>query len=465
MAFFPKKAIIAGIELTSTSTKVALLKKKGNGWEVVRLEEMPRNVNPLSILPKEALLVTALSSREVLVRPLAVPLTKAKDIDAAIEFQAEPHLPFPIDKAIVQTLKVASTETSTSLTLIATKKEALTRHLEMAKEHGFEPEIVTAAPLALSALSSLFPLSDRPLLFLHIPDNAADSLSNKVTCSLVENGKLIASKAFENEKQEIKKNVLALSSLLKNKDNDTLVLLASDPYLAQDIQDLTGKTVVLPKIDAVSDEKLQKFGLAIGIAFSGTQKKCLSFRQKEFVYSGRFKRLRKPFLTYLLLCLGLGASLFALGEKVLLSKERQLLTMSRALGLNLQNRTELALKLNALQEEMEKRPDTFPLLPLIPKVSDLLAWISTDSHFNSLSIDSVNYSLVSRPTFEKRTEKYSVKVEIKFSTVDQDAATALHDFLHLATTPYIDTKKAIEWDAAKENYCVRFYLKDKTRYY
>lgn len=449
MTFFPKKEIIAGIDITSTSIKIALLKKKRKGWEILRLEEIP-HVNPLDKIPKEAVLVSAISSREVLVRRLDLPLKKEKDIEEALVFQAEPLLPFPIEKTILQSVIVETTKEGSTLTLLAVKKDHVQRHLQTLKERLLEPECVTSTALALAGLNSQVAKSKEVTLVMHLGEKEG-------TIALVQNGSLLASKAFENDKNEIQKAVLALNT---GKKVDSILLISEDPYQAQEIQALTGKTVVLPKIASQTDEAVQKFGLAIGVAFAATEKKAPNFRQQECAYPDKFKRLKKPLFAYFALTALLFLSLFALEKKLLSNYEKKIFESASSLFEKPTNQFELTDGLEAQMKELEKKPDTFALLAQFPKVSDFLTFLSQGS--SDIKIESLDYTMIGRPTFERKTDRYQVKVDLCFTTSNPNAAHSFRDYLQ--NSVFIDTKKEFDFVLGKGKHRVSFYLKDKTRY-
>lgn len=450
MTFFPKKEIIAGIDITSSSIKIALLRKKRKGWEIFRLEEIP-HVNPLDNIPKEAVLATAISNSQVLVRRLELPLKNQKDIDAALPFQAEPLLPFPVEKSILQSVIIESTKEGSTLSLHAIKKDHMQRYLHMLKERQIEPEMVTSTALALAALSIHVTHSKEMTLVMHCGEKEG-------TLALVQNGRLLASKAFENDKNEIQKAVFALNN---GKKIDAIILISEDPYQAQEIQELTGKTVVLPKLASQSDEMLQKFGLAIAIAYATSEKKGPNFRQQEFTYPHKFKRLKKPLLTYFALIALLSLSLFALEKKILSNYEQKIFDQAVTLFEKPSNKFDLMNRLEAQMKELEKRPDTFALLPQLPKVSDILAYISNSPETQEIKVESFDYNMVTRPSFERKSDRYQIKVTLCF-TADPNSAERFRQALQ--KLPFVDGKKEIDWVFAKGKYSTTFFLKDKTRY-
>lgn len=108
----PKAFPALGLEINTKELKGAWLSYKQGAPCLDKLfaiqldakESTPLHVKPLYMKDEEktlqtitqtSLVVTAIPTSDVLVRPLSIQLTKNKDIDAVLEFQAEPLLPYP----------------------------------------------------------------------------------------------------------------------------------------------------------------------------------------------------------------------------------------------------------------------------------------------------------------------------------------------------------------------------------
>jgi type IV pilus assembly protein PilM len=172
---------------------------------------------------------------------------------------------------------------------------------------------------------------------------------------------------------------------------------------------------------------------------------------------------------------------------------------------------DLNYRLDALDKEIRAMPDIFPLQPNTPRVSDVLAWLSTHPQvvckgdqlsFNGakqlpqiiaqaappkpknapqieeteeatpeeeemgcqpLQIDNFNYSMVKRPDLNKKGEKYQVKIEIEFTSPSPKQAREFHNAL-IAPNDFVDPKSEVKWSSTRGKYSTTFYLKDKTYY-
>lgn len=463
ISFFSTTPTYIGIESSGSTVKIAVVRKGRKGWSLTSLKEIPRegNVNPLHNLPEEGISVTAVDSQNVLVRSTEVKLKKEKDIFSALEYQVEPLLPYPADKAILQAQIIEKKESGSALTLFAVRKDHLQDHLD---QLNFSPEIVTCVPYALAAFSELLPASGLPFLILHLGEE-------EITCILVEQGKLLASRAFPkkaNLEKEIQKTLLSFASTNKTKIFETIYLLGKDLSLREAIQKETGKNVYLPYSPqlSLSQEETARYGLALGIAISAA---TLNFRKKDFAYPHPWKRIKKPLSAYFVFATLLAASLFCYGKFDLSNQKKQveqayasLLSMEGKKGSETSFKTtqEYLENLEKLETEIGAKPDTFPLIPRVPLVKDVLGWLSS---FPQLSIDTLHYSLVKRPDFSHRKEHYKVKVDLELTAKNPVAARSFHEALQNANS-FVDPQGEIQWASVKGKYKVSFYLKDKTNY-
>lgn len=269
------------------------------------------------------------------------------------------------------------------------------------------------------------------------------------------------------------------------------------------------KTILLLKEDpefGATKKQLLNYALPIGEALSALPgcTNQINFRLQEFLYPEPWKRIKKPITLYFLLCLGIAISLFLFGKAYTSYQEGKLRQQYLHL-LNMMNKPyttfekELAGKtysgnpnsetlnvadlsldqiknrLGILQKELKATPQTFPLQPNIPLVSDVLAWISSHPNFigkkqddtkdisGSMQIKSFNYTIVKRPDPTKKQERYQVKVEMEFSSPTPKMAREFHDAL-IAPNDMVDSKGEIKWNSNRDLYRTSFFLKDKTAY-
>src|SRR5262245_28803475 len=94
--------------------------KNGDSVNPLYMTEQGKDLNKLL---RQQLSLSALSSSETLVRTLQVKLKKEKDINDVLAFQAEPLLPYPIDEAYLDWIKIAVQDEGSLLTIFAAKRD------------------------------------------------------------------------------------------------------------------------------------------------------------------------------------------------------------------------------------------------------------------------------------------------------------------------------------------------------
>lgn len=256
---------------------------------------------------------------------------------------------------------------------------------------------------------------------------------------------------------------------------------------------------------SLSNDQLRSYAIPLGAALSGlpSAKDQVNFRQQEYVYPNPWKRFKKPLALYFALCCAFAVAFYIFGETYLGYQEDQvreeyvalLGTMNKSYpvfekeymakypsgndadeelrSINLMTQEEISHRLQHLHKELKNTPDSFPLQPNTPRVSEVLAWLSTHPSATtkdretgvqtSLQIDSFSYTVVKRPEPKKPQEKYQVKVEIEFSAPTPKMAREFHDAL-IAPNDMVDPKGEVKWSTNRGKYRTSFFLKDKTAY-
>ena len=457
-----------GFDIGRGFLRIAKLCKNRQGWDVPFIKEISPedNVYPLYKHFKEAISVSAIQTRDILFRSCEIPLKKQKDIFAALNFHVEPLLPYPIDKAVIQAQITGKQDHSTYLTINAVRKDHLQLHLDDLKKYSIEPEIVTTKAHAFAALSSLLPQTGAPLLIVHESEE-------EITIVLIENGQMIATRAMENKKEiepEIQKALLTLTTAHKSKHFDTIYFFGKDPLIKQALHNVSGKAPLVPRSPflTLTQDELIHFGLAIGCALAH---QSVNFRQKEFSYPHPFRRFKKQLICFFSLCFAFTLAICGFAETSLAHKKQSLSQAYSAL-LEGEGKAIAALprtpeaylsSLKLLEKEVHARPSTFPLLPQIPKVKELLSWLASFQGTKSAVIDALHYQMVKRPDFSNRTDKYKVRVDLELTSPDAHSARLFQEALK-SPNPFVDTSEEVQWLPIKGKYKASFYLRDKTKY-
>jgi type IV pilus assembly protein PilM len=366
--FKPVKSI--GLELYTDSLQGAEVEQK-NGKALItqlfgcRLDALSANVKRFYI--GHPFLSTALDGHDVLIRSLTLPLTKEKDIDSALAFQAEPILPYSVDEALLARQTLQKNEETTDLTLLATRKKLLESHLEQWQALEIEPETVGCVQSALCQFAKSYLEQDKAYLLFHMQERSS-------TCVLVNDGKLISSlsqsdglhllyhayaadaegkKDFPyfdqidfsmlNQKEmprlseavnRLQKMVammgLALVKDLYGKPCEGVIVtgeIATLKGLEKPLAALLKQPIVhcIPQ-DNYSAHEMQCHAVSLGLAIGSLPQETLqfNFRQQELSYPKPWLRLAKPMAIYFAVMIGLSAAFYLFGQTYIAKEEDQI---------------------------------------------------------------------------------------------------------------------------------------------
>ena len=123
-----------------------------------------------------------------------------------------------------------------------------------------------------------------------------------------------------------------------------------------------------------------------------------------------------------------------------------------------------------LEKKLKETPKLFPLLPEVPRVSDVLAWlaalslkISREKETEAIKIEGFHYRLLKRPDQSHQREKYQVQVELEFSAPSATIAREFHDLL-ITPNRFINLNREVAWSSSRGKWRTHFFLKDRTFY-
>lgn len=255
--------------------------------------------------------------------------------------------------------------------------------------------------------------------------------------------------------------------------------------------------------DTINSKDRRSYAVPIGLGI-GALEKSIDFRKDEFSFPHPWRRMAIPLGSYFILMLLLTLTFYAFGKQYLHWKEDLLKQEYVSLLFDMNKsyegfentflaknssarekqggeiipiadltRQDLQERLEFINRDLQASPDSFPLFPNTPTVSDVLAWLSSHpmiSHKNKdgsiesrLQLENFSYSMLKRPAHGKKQEKYQVKVELEFSSPAPKWAREFHDAL-ITSNDYVDPKGEVKWSSNRGRYRTSFYLKDKTSY-
>ena len=542
--FIPSMTSV-GLECTPQHIKGASIAANRKNSSFIHLFSLsPESDHVKRLYIHHPLITTGLEGKEVLVRPLHLPLTKEKDLEETLPFQAEPLLPYTIDQALLAYQVISKTTDSTDLTLLAVHKESIQAHLEPWQALQIEPEKIACVSSALCEFGSTYLPSIKTCLILHIQHQ-------EMTCVLIKEGKLWASfaqaegynllldaqaeeglaalpqteeewQAIEQQKgtplaealKRLQKEATKMGyALAKECKSGTIEGIAVTGEVAEWegfsqvlIQKLQLPLLSCPSVGTYSSGHLLSYAVPIGLALGSLpgHSPGIDFRQQEWTYPHPWRRLKIPVALYFVAIFLITFSFYFFSQQYLHDQENQLkqdyIDLLAGINKSHQNfevalatknarlhepfngttpsieqlhQEDLMLRLAFLQKELQSAPDSFPLFADIPRVSDVLAWLSQhpavfaiDEEGNrqaKLQIENFAYTMLKRPQQGKKQEKYQVKIELEFSSPTPKWAREFHDAL-ITPNDWIDSKGEVKWSSNRGKYKTSFFLKDKTMY-
>ncbi|MFP4687118.1 MAG: pilus assembly protein PilM [bacterium] len=106
--------------------------------------------------------VIALPSNSVIVRRMELPAMPEDRMAQVIRYEAESHIPFPLDQVVIDYHVIERTEEGTELILSAVKKDKLNEFLEVIYGAGLNPAIIDIAAFSLFNLYQYLGDDSRP---------------------------------------------------------------------------------------------------------------------------------------------------------------------------------------------------------------------------------------------------------------------------------------------------------------
>jgi type IV pilus assembly protein PilM len=462
-----------GITLEKAAFKVAIIKKEKTSVSIESLHAFPYgpdNVKLFYNLPpfhtgKEILVVSGIDSSETFIRKLHIPLRERQKILAALPFQLESLIPFSTETPIICPLLKPLSKQMTSVTVIATTKANLSAHLKALKDLDIRSDAISCASMALMRFGRWkFAKENRILCF--------DVREEKITCVVCEGKDIILSQTLPaNQRGEISIELEKLAIFLKQKgsiDEKTPWLLTGEDHLAEQIS-----RAFPGEILHLEEPGVAPFAVAVGLALDALEndESSVQFCQKEFTPAHTWLNRKRKALSYLACCLG-AAVLMATTGSLMLSKKQRILAdrLQGYLSASLSNTSlaspeEIEAKIFDWEKSLRGQKNGFAFVPNVPKVSDILAWLSAHPSFSTedgvqkegIEIKSLHYSLTKYPKIGETSSPYTAQLELEFDSQAPRAPRDFHEAL-LKGDQIVNAKKDIKWQTQNQTYHTAFEL-------
>jgi type IV pilus assembly protein PilM len=475
-----------GIALEADAFRVAVLKKEKKTVLVESLHTFPYgpdNVKLFYNLPpfhtgKETLIVSGIAASETFIRKLHIPLKDKRKILSALPFQLESLIPFCAEDPILCALLKPLSKQMTSVTAIATTKDHLSFHLSELKKLDIVADAVSCAPTALMRLGRWKFSGENKIL-------GFDFRAQKLTCVVYEGKEIVLSQTLPAQDQdEVFIELEKLAVFLKQKgaieENTPWLLTGTADFLQTSSSIVLTERSIAEQIAKIFPGKMLEleppyatYALAIGFALDALEHDEMSvqFCQKQYTPLHTLLNRKKKALHYLALCFA-SAFLVAAGGSLMLHKKQKTLVdrLHSCLPPSLSNDSffsleEIEEKLSQWEKSVKGQKSNFAFLPNVPKVSDVLAWLSSHPAFTNedgsqkegIEIKSLHYSLTKYPKIGEASTPYLAQLELEFSSQTPRTARDFHDEL-LKGDQIVNPKKEIKWQTQNQKYQTAFEL-------
>jgi type IV pilus assembly protein PilM len=456
---------------------------------------------------------SVLPSSSTLCRQMVLPRLQPHEVEAALLDTLEQTLAVGVNESVIAHESMPTNDDTLRIVAYLTRQASVSQQLDLLHAASIEPEWIIPKAAALAAFIDHFGFP----AWHYVIDIGAD----EITIVLVHDGKVIESRSLAGSAQ--------LFSHLETPSPDTdeqlrcvfqhmaeAIVAYKERYGIDDEASLTvtGDVLAYPMACPVMAEYIQvalsplhasneSFSLlqcasAIGAAF--ISQKAISapipnFRIPPFAFPSPFLHLKRPLVALGLGCICVAALIAYYGQ----TRSTRIVDAMRAdwkkiTELNHMSPEEVNRQSAATIADIQP-PDTassdqmiaqgewllasvermslYPLQPCIPKLSDVMVWLSSQMDEVSASmmadaggkmeLQSLVYQLVKHPTKTHPQERYQVRVDIEFSTPSVAMARALHDRL-ASPNQCIDSSSEIRWTPSNGRYRASFFLKDATFY-
>ncbi|MDB6080762.1 MAG: hypothetical protein JWO53_34 [Chlamydiia bacterium] len=508
-----KELFVASIQATPKKITINLLARLDLQSDVKPLDILKEHLSEETL--QKAIIATSFPTLKTLARPLELQLTKAKEIDAIIQFQIEPLLPYPITEAVLDKLLIAQNSQGTQFLVFSVQKPDLQEYINELAISEINPEIIAPKAVGLLHFVDLFLGSYEPRLII-------DIYATETTCMLIERGLPLAIRSLplglepvgesqenhlQNYSRELSRIILSFQNLVDDIKSVPITFTGvseQDPLILSLLGKLLGHRTEQPQKlpanvtlgEGITLEECTAYAAPIGMALLKSpfqkEKYLINFRKEEFAYTRKWRRWKKDLILYLSFTIALSLTFYCIGELALAPDQVALQEkygefvalhdktpeeieeafikqegLKKANPLHKLSPSDLQKRFAFIESKFNDPQDEIALHANVPRVSDLLAWLTThptikiaDSPFK---LETLNYTLVHRPEKSRPKERYQVKVDLDFTCTSPLAARSLQEALNTPNL-FIDPREEIRWSVQKGKYNASFILKDRTEY-
>jgi type IV pilus assembly protein PilM len=178
-------SVTLNLDISPSGARFLALSKSGDGYVVnfgAAIDESAVNKGHVQDLLKRfagapagasKFVATSIWASAIFVRPITMPLMTPSELKGAIQFEAEKHLPFPVDACVLDYYLIRkSGGKNMEVMLVAAKKDLVEERRKMMEEAGYSLSFIDIHPFAVSNAFSVFQpdYKTKCIAFVHIGD-------------------------------------------------------------------------------------------------------------------------------------------------------------------------------------------------------------------------------------------------------------------------------------------------------
>lgn len=446
--------------LDGKKLKLAHIQGDKKNFNLLKTDSLEAAVKPLYIenQKKSYTLVTGIDSWNLFLREFSFNLRFKREILSILPFQMESQFPYPLDQLILAPIFHKKKESTTAVSLFAVTKEHLSEHLQYFQNSlGIDPDIVSSIPNALFRFATHFFPNHPSIIVYHLGLEKSSYIA-------ISDGKILLSQtqnfgALSSQLDSFEKDLERVCSYIKKKcpPSITELVLAGEDH---------GHLPFLSKIFShyfTLLESKEMAAIPIGLCLDALQQdhKSMQFRAGSFISEKRAQKRAARIKTFLVASACLFFIIFTSGHFLIKKKEKQIFSTLNTVY-DCPDEDSLETALTQLESSLSKNKTTpFSFSLTVPKVSDLLVWLSSHPKLKSAEgeaqILGLRYQLMKYPQLESPSIPYEARVELEFSTASPRLAREFHEAL-MKGDSFINAKKEIEWNSNQDHYRTSFYL-------
>ncbi|MFB6354958.1 MAG: pilus assembly protein PilM [bacterium] len=147
-----KVAKVDLVDDTSINVTMSDSEDVGNPSPDEKVEQFSRSLRVLmerNNIPENTNVLMALPTNSVIVRYLELPSMPEDRMGEVIRYEAESHIPFPLEEVVLDYHIIDRDEEATELILVAIKKDKLDEHVEIVHEAGMDPDTIDVSAFSV----------------------------------------------------------------------------------------------------------------------------------------------------------------------------------------------------------------------------------------------------------------------------------------------------------------------------